>query len=930
MSKFRVVIGVNLATLTAIGFVVFGQADEPPRRVSTSNRPDTVPSSPSTPPELEREKEETNSPLRPLKNRRWTPEETRLQRQKIRQRQAQADANLIHPRGSTRQGVFANGSLKGGWSPRGPFNQPGCWDQVEVVQSDDTVYGITCGHFGGTQFIFKGSLQGDDFRLISSRFPLRFDELFAVEHEGTRRLIVQVEEGGVAYTDDDGEQWQYASGLPDVIEDLIIQRSDDDTLYATDGKSIYRSSDAGGSFSQLSNLGEARPSRLYSPRYDNQPGHDRIFLARSNEVFELLPSGDTTLLGSFQATPSQTDFMLGGDERRLYVRVKDGFFSSTDGGSTWQLRNGTMSSGLSIATHPENPDIVIGGYVNPVLSWDGMATTQERDWWGQHQIGMASSLDEKHRVFIHADSQSTQFFYDSSGQPIVIHSTDGGLYLSYKEWQQDLTSSSFYPSNVFKNLTLLGVQTAEIYPSAMVTGARNPYDIVLGTQDQGTQTIEARHPGVQRYLQLPYGDGPHLASNDGETAWSYSYTAGSVSPPFSLYDANGDFTGAKQWDQAGNLPLNAPQAWYFHNSVVDLDAPSERLWILSTQLIKVEWKNGSLSAANYPLGTTEDYVGALAQSPIEPDRVTAFKQGRFYHSNNRGETWFEGAQANIDTEVVYHPSYLHWDRCGLWQSPSTLGTMLLLCPSKTKVYSLFSTDGGQSFEDVSGDLATPQVGGMVGDPDGRFVFASTDLGPLVFDVEQREWFDMASKEVPWFNGRTVEYIDSIDTVRFSTWGGGIWDFQINGCSAPIEIEASEATTIESAESVCPALCIEEGGEWNKHWWKDDDDGDSTPRCQCCLPEEPDDSGGGTDAGDPEDSGSDGSQEGGSDGETDGVEEGGFGDGGSGSEGGGQDDDDSGCGCSSAKGERGALTPVLLLLGALGLRRTRKKKNSYAH
>jgi MYXO-CTERM domain-containing protein len=229
---------------------------------------------------------------------------------------------------------------------------------------------------------------------------------------------------------------------------------------------------------------------------------------------------------------------------------------------------------------------------------------------------------------------------------------------------------------------------------------------------------------------------------------------------------------------------------------------------------------------------------------------------------------------------------------------------------------VYTDDGGQSIEDVSGQLVSSAVGGMVGEPTGRFVFASTSLGPLVFDVEAKTWFDLADGDVPWFDGRRVEYIESINTVRFSTWGSGIWDFQIGGCDSPIDVDAGGAETQEDAESACPELCEQvEGtaeGEWNGHFWHDED---GASWCQCCVTEE-DGPGPGTETEEPSETGNP------SEGETEPEESDSGTDGGG--TGAGESSGDDGCGCSSGGGAGPLpLAAFFLVGGAIRRRRSRR-------
>ena len=52
-----------------------------------------------------------------------------------------------------------------------------------------------------------------------------------------------------------------------------------------------------------------------------------------------------------------------------------------------------------------------------------------------------------------------------------------------------------------------------------------------------------------------------------------------------------------------------------------------------------------------------------------------------------------------------------------------------------------------------------------------------DIGPYVFVVDDLTWYSIA-EGIGFFNAMDVDYIESISTVRFGSWGSGILDFTI--------------------------------------------------------------------------------------------------------------------------------------------------------
>jgi len=67
---------------------------------------------------------------------------------------------------------------------------------------------------------------------------------------------------------------------------------------------------------------------------------------------------------------------------------------------------------------------------------------------------------------------------------------------------------------------------------------------------------------------------------------------------------------------------------------------------------------------------------------------------------------------------------------------------------------------------------------MVANPDESLIFAATEAGPFVYVVADNEWYDMRGNNAPTQTYWSVEYLATSGTIRFGTYGRGIWDFKI--------------------------------------------------------------------------------------------------------------------------------------------------------
>jgi hypothetical protein len=68
---------------------------------------------------------------------------------------------------------------------------------------------------------------------------------------------------------------------------------------------------------------------------------------------------------------------------------------------------------------------------------------------------------------------------------------------------------------------------------------------------------------------------------------------------------------------------------------------------------------------------------------------------------------------------------------------------------------------------------------LASDNEETLLFAATESGPFVYSLSEEKWFSMAGIDAPVQRYWSVEYLPLQKRVRFSTYGRGIWDFQID-------------------------------------------------------------------------------------------------------------------------------------------------------
>jgi len=754
----------------------------------------------------EKEQEEENNPD---KNASWTPEQAANHQKKLAK--LSKFSKPIDKNRSQISTSYANDALIGNWINRGPKNMPGAFKFAEMLDGTDIMYGITwnqyVGEYNSTSYIYKGTVYnpttgtgGDDFELLTANWPNRYQNLFAFEFNGSIRLVAHIESGPVYYSDNDGQDWILANGLPEANTSSAINRQDGNTIYVTDNTSVYISTDQGVNFSLLKNFGSSQDSFVYTPRYDIQGNAEEVYLIRDGDFYKLNDSNtDFDFRGSYTSSHNARALSIGGDNRTIYVTEDSNYWISTDEGLTWTEKfphgnffgdlSGKMSAGFFFAAHPENPIISVAGYAIPIISTDALSTVQtDHTGWGRYQNGNhlpALEYQNHIRFNYHPDFQSSHFFYNSSGDLFSARCSDGGIFVSYKEWSDFPNpgvgyDNSGYQNAHFINLNVLNTITPLVYRNAMFTGINNVDHINYGTQDQGSQNIIPGSSGdVLEFYQVIGGDGPSIDSYDGSNAWRWDRDGDKVWSPVNVYTSGGNVLSIgqinSQFNSSQTIDFTTDSDLGWIKTYIDRHSPDKNIWMLSKSLYRATWDGSTI--AGHTINVDNNQVAALAQGTIDGDKLYMLQGSKVYISNDRGDTF--GTAINTPFNET-QGGFTRGDIGSGVVLPGDDDWILFAGPSTNDVGAILSKDGGNTWIDVTGDFpagSDAQTGGMIATPDGSFIFAGTDVGAYVFDVVQEEWHSLA-EGIGIFNTVDLDFIETTNTMRFATWGSGILDFNI--------------------------------------------------------------------------------------------------------------------------------------------------------
>ncbi len=704
--------------------------------------------------------------------------------------------------------TYAGGALAGSWTCRGPFNMPGSFEFSEMDEGTDTVYAVTCGHYGAVEFIWKGTLAGDNFVRINNKYPARFHDLNIVPNGTGRRVVASIENGNILYTDDAGANWTYSTGINGNIRSCIVDRTNNYVMYATDGAKVYKSTDLGTSFTVFQTIGSSATNAcLYKPRWPTKQNNDNnIYLGIEGKFYSMASGGSSfTQKGTMNTGGT---ISIGGDSRKLWVVIGGTKWNySTTNGTSFTYINipsnyyGTagsdMEAGHFPGVDPENPNILIGGYTNPGVSKDGGQTVDysAEPYWGYYQNAVGN--DQKVRIHYHPDFQGNQFFYDKSGTLLTLRSSDGGVFRSYNEWTSVPYANQTAMEAAFYDITLLGVPSQECYRGGFIYGKNSADHMTCGTQDQGWQDVRSSTYGTttMSFDQVGGGDGPSCITGDGTIGWSYNYQGTKAFSRFPLYNGS-TYTGQTGTKSTPTDFTFTDNGRYFTPSVGDWQN-GDCIWVLSKTLRRITYSGGTTTGIEKSFTNTNYHIQGIAQSHATANLVFAMQEGGIWKSTDRGSTW-SAVTTSATTGIT------GWEdpngdsgwgipNFGMGYAPNDQ-TILFATKSGSGVRSVLSIDGGTTWINVTGSGANLfpdcHVNGMSGNAAGTLIFASTSMGPYVFVVAQQKWYPLATdSDVPLFWGQ-ICYCSNFggqEVVHFSTWGQGVWDFTIDNNSPKLGI-----------------------------------------------------------------------------------------------------------------------------------------------
>ncbi len=587
---------------------------------------------------------------------------------------------------------------------------------------------------------------------------------------GLHRIMAVNSDAHLYYSDDFGTNWQSSQGFngpqnwgnfrravltTDAASTLYVLAKEWDYNAWVQSVSIYKSDNLGESFAKIFTRNLASEA---CDLWCDASTSGSCFYLQQDSLFKLEGANLTFVSKVPYSQSIEKGHLTGrssGTDTQLYVGFSTGsstqFFYSTDGGSTW-----TQSGLLGFRAFDVNSICASQTYPGRIL-FGGVECYQSDDYgqnwsivnsWGEYYSDMFMKL--------HADIPAIQSYVLPTGAEKYFISTDGGLYVADN------------PLINVENLSMEGLRVSQYY--SVYSNQANPELIYAGSQDQGFQASLGVSNVLVDFEQTISGDYGHLVSGDGgQSIWS-------VYPSFLMYydDLSAGFSASYFSFEGSNYLWMPPlcEHPYASNKVLLGGGGLNG----GAHIFEFTF-NGSLTQIEMPYdfsqGVADVQVAAIGYSVLEPNNWYALTNtGDFFYSSNDGTTWTKNTSFSAPESHYFYGS-------DIVTSPVDPAIVYVSGSGYSNAPVYVSHNYGLSFTAINTGLPSTLVYEMAINKDGDLLFAACESGAFVFVDSLNRWFDLAGNMAPDQVYWGVEYIQSIDAVRFATYGRGVWQCSIH-------------------------------------------------------------------------------------------------------------------------------------------------------
>jgi photosystem II stability/assembly factor-like uncharacterized protein len=649
------------------------------------------------------------------------------------------------------------------WVERGSENLAGSMYHVVYAPGADPAAGPATLYAGSALGgLWRGRDDGTEWEPLGDN--LYGGAHFIAASPGDPPALTVVTESGLAHrSTDDGATWAIPEGLdplPWAARRLVTAPDGDLWLVAAWGDwwtpewRVMRSEDGGASFERVFALGDVAGDVAVS-----RTGGPEVWIAgatlrrsvdggESFDAVGLPPGIDAVELAVHE----------GG---RLWVAAHrdDGdaeLFRSDDRGESWTELDRLPDYWGRITASTVDPGLLAYGGVDAYRSQDGGDSFERISSWTEYYE------DPENRL--HADMMAIDAVRVGDGERWFF-GTHGGVYRS----DDGLDSVT--------NLSGRGLRVSQYYDVS--TSWRDPAVVVAGAQDQGWQhTEDADGDGRYDLVQLVSGDYGQLSTADGTHDLLFGVYPGTIAiqvgetDPVLLFLEYPEDPVISPWMPVVVADPADPASFFFLGS---------RLWRFRS--VDGWWNPREWSDPELADG---DYLSALAFSPRDPELGwAATSQGAILRTLDHGKTWSQVRGTGPLAQWLYGTAILASERSARdvyvggsgYDGPSVLR----------------STDGGETWTAWADGLPPTTVYCLCEAPDGSgAIVAGTETGAWRRARDGEAWTELTGRDAPVTTYWSCESLRHEATVRFATYGRGIWDYRLSppgvGCDPSVDAD----------------------------------------------------------------------------------------------------------------------------------------------